>query len=78
MSTPITIQIPEEALIEALQQLPPERRRQILQQVSGEPVSKPVSKIIAVPLPANVLQEITGIIAIGGDALIESEQIYDE
>lgn len=72
MSTPITIQIPEEALVEALQQLPPERRRQIIQQVED----KPRRKIVAVP--ADVLLPLTGTIAVGGDALIESEQIYDE
>jgi hypothetical protein len=74
MSTPITVQIPEEALIEALQKLSPERRRQILQQVREESESQ----IIPVPLPADALLEIRGIISVGGDALIESEHIYDE
>ena len=40
MSTPITVQISEEALIEALQQLPPERRRQLLRQLNEEAESQ--------------------------------------
>ena len=72
MSNPITIQLPEEVLIEALQRLSPERRRQLLQQVENEQESGPV------PLPADVLKEITGIVNIGGDALEDSERLYDE
>ena len=72
MSSPITIQLPEEVLIEALQQLSPERRRQLLKQIEGERELEPV------PLPADALKEITGIINIGGDALEDSERIYDE
>ncbi len=72
MSTSITIELPEEVLIEALQKLSPERRRQLLEQVNEEP------KLKVVTIPARDLQELTGIIAVGGDALIESEHIYDE
>jgi hypothetical protein len=72
MSSPITIQLPEEVLIEALQQLSPERRRQLLKQIEGERELEPV------PLPTDALKEITGIINIGGDALEDSERIYDE
>jgi hypothetical protein len=72
MSTSITIQLPEEVLIEALQQLSPERRRRLLQQVSEQRQSQVVT------LPADALQGLRGIIAIGGDALAESDYIYDE
>jgi hypothetical protein len=72
MSASITIQLPEEVLIEALQQLSPERRRQILQQVSEE------SELKLVTFPAEALLQLTGIISVGGDALEESEHIYDE
>ncbi|MCC6455859.1 MAG: hypothetical protein IT328_12985 [Caldilineaceae bacterium] len=72
MSTPITVQIPEEALIEALQQLSPERRRQILQQVDKK------QRPQVVTIPADALLELKGIISVGGDALVESEHIYDE
>jgi hypothetical protein len=72
MSTPITIQLPEEALIEALRQLPPARRRKLLQQVVDPPTVEVVS------LPAAALDQWIGLISVGGDALAESEQIYDE
>lgn len=71
MSNPITIQLPEEVLIEALQQLPPERRRQLLQQIEDSQ-----QKEVAT-LPIEALYQLTGIIEVGGDALEESEQIYD-
>lgn len=72
MSGSITIQLPEEVLIEALQQLSPERRRQIFQQLD-ENLEPDV-----VPLSPNALDGLVGIISVGGDALVESEQIYDE
>jgi hypothetical protein len=72
MSTPITIQIPEEAIVEALRQLSPQRRRDILQQVSEE------QEVKLVTFPVESLYKLTGIVEIGGDALTESDQIYDE
>jgi len=64
MSTSITIELPEAVLIEALQKLSPERRRQLLEQANEE------TKIQLVPFPMETLKEITGIISVGGDALI--------
>jgi hypothetical protein len=68
----ITIQLPDEVLIEALQQLTPERRRQLLRQLDTE------LRINAVPFPSDALNQLTGIIKAGGDALEESERLYDE
>jgi hypothetical protein len=72
MSTTITIQLPEEVLIEALQQLSPERRQEILRQVDEK------QRPQVATLPIEALYKLTGIVEIGGDALIESEHIYDE
>lgn len=72
MSTLITVQLSEEALIDALRHLPPERRRALLRQVDNPPLP------VVVALPAAELDRWTGLIAVGGDALVESEQIYDE
>jgi hypothetical protein len=72
MSATITIQLPEDVLLDALRQLPPSRRRRLLQQLADEPSPTVVS------IPAAELDQWTGLISIGGDALAESEQLYDE
>jgi hypothetical protein len=72
MAGSIIIQLPDEVLIEALQQLTPERRRQLFQRVDAK------LQISAVPFPIDALNQLTGIIKAGGDALEESERLYDE
>jgi hypothetical protein len=71
MAGKITIELPEEVLLDALRQLSPEQRRQLLEQL-GEP-----SKIIVSSIPAAELRKWAGLISAGGDALAESEALYD-
>jgi hypothetical protein len=72
MATTITVKLPEDVLIDALRQLPSSRRRQLLQELASE--GGPIVKAI----PASELDRWTGFLAVGGDALTESEQLYDD
>jgi hypothetical protein len=72
MPNMLTVQLSEEELVNALRQLSPIRRRQLLQQLEDE------SRPVVVSIPAAQLDQLTGLIAIGGDALTESEQLYDD
>jgi hypothetical protein len=72
MSDTITVQISEEELLNALRRLPPARRQLLLRQLADE------RRPIVVTLPAAALDRLTGLMAVGGDALEESEQLYDD
>jgi hypothetical protein len=58
-------------LIQALKQLSPARRQQLLGQLENE--TPPAVRVV----PATELDKWTGLIAIGGDALEDSKRLYE-
>jgi len=72
MSATITVELPEELLLEALRKLPLERRRALVSKLEGE------LRIQARSVPAAALDKLTGLISMGGDALEDSERLYDD
>lgn len=71
MSETIVLELPEEVLLSALRQLSPDRRRWLFKE-SGKGAAIEVR-----PVSAEMLSELSGLMSIGGDALKDSEQLYD-
>jgi hypothetical protein len=71
MSEIIVLELPEEILLKALRQLSPDRRRWLFNQID-------VHTTTPRGVSALELDAWTGLIAVGGDALTESEQLYDD
>ena len=71
MTTAIVVELPEDVLVEALRRLSPARRRQLLLRIASEPVPAIAT------VPATELDKWTGLISVGGDALEDSEHLYD-
>ena len=72
MAATVTVELPENVLVQALKRLSPARRQQLLQQLMDEAL--PVVRVV----PATDLDQWTGLIAVGGDALEDSRRLYDE
>ena len=68
---PLELELPEAKLIEAFRRLPPQRRVELLDRLRalGEPELRTV--------PASRLYALTGLVSLGGDALADTEAIYD-
>ena len=71
MSETIVLELPEEVLLNALRQLSPDRRRWLFDE------SQKDAAIEVRLVPAEMLSELNGLVSIGGDALEDSEQLYD-
>ena len=71
MAATVTLELPDNVLIQALKRLSPARRRQLLYQLEDE------ASLVRV-VPATELDKWTGVIAVGGDALDDSRRLYDE
>jgi len=72
MTVTVTLELPDNVLIQALKQLSPARRQQLLRQLENE--TPPVVRVV----PATELDKWTGLISVGGDALEDSERIHDD
>ncbi len=68
MTATVTLELPEDVLVQALKRLPSARRQQLLRQVEAEAL--PVVRVV----PAAELDKWTGLISVGGDALEDSER----
>jgi len=68
----ISIQVSEEMLIEALSQLPYQKKIDLWKKI------EPRSNIKLKWIKADKLDNLTGIIFIGGDAVKDTEKIFDE
>jgi hypothetical protein len=68
----LEVELPEEKLIEAFQRLPPKQRIELLKKLwlLAEPELRTV--------PANTLYALTGLVSLGGDALTDTEAVYDD
>ena len=71
MSGTIVLELPEEVLLNALRQLSPDRRRWLFKESEKE------ATIDVRLVPAEALTELNGLVSIGGDALKDSERLYD-
>ena len=71
MTVTVTLELPDNVLIQALKQLSPARRQQLLHQLEDEML--PAVRVV----PATELDKWTGLIAIGGDALEDSDRLYE-
>ena len=72
MAATVTLELPDNVLIQALERLSPARRQQLLYQLEDE--ASPAVRVIS----ATELDKWTGLIAVGGDALEDSRRLYDE
>ena len=62
----------ERELIDAFRRLPPERRTELIDKLQS--MQEPVLNTLS----AGKLQALTGLVALGGDAMADTEAIYDD
>ena len=76
MTDTVMLEVSQEELelLRAVRRLSPERRRHLLEQLGSESSTK----MKLVTIPAEQLEPLIGIISVGGDALEDSERLYDE
>lgn len=72
MSATVTIEFPEDVLIAALRRLSPARRHELIFKVETDVMLMPRG------VPAVELDKWVGLINVGGDALEDSERLYDD
>ncbi len=68
----LELEVPEPKLIEAFRRLPPQQRVRLLEVLRA--LCEPELRTV----PASRLHSLTGIVSLGGDALADTEAIYDE
>lgn len=71
----ISLDFPEEQLINALRRLSPTKLRQVIAALQTEPTTQAIR---LVPVSSLNLRKLNGLLALGGDALLDSERLYDE
>jgi len=69
---PIPVELSEVELIEAVRRLSPRRRADLLDKL--EALREPVVRAV----PAKRLYDLTGLVSLGGDALADTEALYDD
>jgi hypothetical protein len=74
MTATVTLELPENILVQALKRLSPARRQQLLRQAEAESEALPIVRVV----PAVELDKWTGLIEVGGDALADSRRVYGE
>ena len=72
MTATVILELPEDVLVAALRKLSPARRRHLLVESDRPPA------FTLRTVPATELDKLTGLIAVGGDALEDSELLYDD
>lgn len=65
------LEVPETKLIEAFRRLPPSERVRLLEVLRA--LCEPALRTV----PASRLHALTGIVSLGGDAVADTEAIYD-
>jgi len=71
MPAVIPLEVPETKLVEAFRRLPPQRRAELLDKLRA--LREPELRTV----PASRLYALTGLVSLGGDALVDTEAIYD-
>jgi hypothetical protein len=67
----ISMKIPEEMVVDALSNLPYEKRMEICRKVSE------LAAVEIKCIQIDELDKISGIVSLGGDAVLDSENIFD-
>ncbi len=67
----LTLKVPQKAIVELLNQLPPEELDDLIDEITGK------KKIKLVTVEPESLQEFRNLISVGGDALKDTEDIYE-
>jgi hypothetical protein len=67
----IPVQLSEAELVEAVRRLSPDRREDLLDKL--QELREPVIRSV----PASRLDSLTGLVSLGGDALADTEALYD-
>jgi len=68
----VELKLTEEELIEAVRRLPPQRRAELIEKLRVLQESKWRST------PAKRLYEMTGLVSLGGDAVVDADMVYDD
>ena len=68
---PIELKLSEANLIEAFHRLPSGRQAELLDKLQA--LREPLLRTV----PANRLYDLTGLVSLGGDALADTEALYD-
>ena len=71
MGKVIALQLPEDVLVEALRRLPEDRRRELLRRLMETEALKPRW------VPAAELGRLIGLVSLGGDAVQDTEALYN-
>ena len=71
MPAVVPVEVPETKLVEAFRRLPPQRRAELLDKLRA--LREPELRTV----PASRLYALTGLVSLGGDALADTEAIYD-
>lgn len=70
-AVPVEMELSEMKLIEAFRRLPPGRRADLLDKLQA--LREPILRT----LPASTLYDLTGLVSLGGDALADTEALYN-
>jgi len=68
----LELRLNENELLDAFRRLPPQRRTELIEKLQA--LSSPTVRTV----PATKLYALTGIVSLGGDAVIDTEAIYDD
>lgn len=74
MTATVTLELPENVLVQALKRLSPTRRQPLLRQAEAEDETLPIVRVVS----AADLDKWSELIAMGGDALEDSRRVYGE
>ena len=72
MGNVIALQLPEDVLVEALRRLPEGRRRELLRRLMEAEALKPRW------VPAAELGRLIGLVSLGGNAVQDTEALYND
>lgn len=68
----LELELTEQELLEAFRRLPPQRRMELIEKL--ETLRVPTLRTV----PASRLYALTGLVSLGGDAMADTEAIYDD
>jgi hypothetical protein len=69
---PFELELPEDKLVEAFRRLPPYQRVELLKKLQA------AEGLQLVKVSASTLEPLTGVVSLGGDAVTDTEALYDD
>lgn len=67
----LTVRLPKQMLLDLLRQVPRKELESLIREITGKSQLEPVR------VPSQSLDKLTGLISVGGDALQDTEAIYE-